>query len=172
MGDAIEQAGGQVDKFMGDGVMALFGLDGDGPLACRRALNAARLMSLALVELNQALAPDLDAPLAMGVGLHFGAAIVGEMGYGGRRSLTAIGDTINTASRLEELCKAYNCELVLSEDVLACSGLVLTGADRRHIEIRGHTMPLTINVIKRARELALTPPEGAAPPVPAVFTLS
>jgi adenylate cyclase len=153
MGDAIERAGGQVDKFMGDGVMALFGLGCDGPQACRQALNAARLMSLGLVELNRALAPDLNAPLSMGLGLHFGPAIVGEMGYGGRRSLTAIGDTINTASRLEELCKSYDCELVLSEDVLVCMGVVLAGADRRHIEIRGHSTPLTIQTIKSAREL-------------------
>ena len=64
----IEHAGGRVDKFMGDGVMALFGLAGDGPEACRQALQAARLMSQALVKLNGALAPDLDAPLAM---VHF-----------------------------------------------------------------------------------------------------
>ena len=112
MGAAIELAGGRVDKFMGDGVMALFGLKCDGPQACRQALNAARLMSMALVELNKALAPDLDAPLSIGLGLHFGPAIVGEMGYGGRTSLTAIGDTVNTASRLEQLCKSYECELV------------------------------------------------------------
>jgi adenylate cyclase len=164
MGDAIERAGGQVDKFMGDGVMALFGLGCDGPQACRQALNAARLMSTALVGLNKVLAPDLDAPLAMGLGLHFGPAIVGEMGYGGRRSLTAIGDTINIASRLEELCKTYECELVLSDEVLACAGLSLASADRRHIEIRGHSTALTIHTIKSARDLPLESAAGTMLP--------
>jgi adenylate cyclase len=155
MGDAIERAGGRVDKFMGDGVMALFGLDCDGTQACRQALNAAQLMSMDLVELNKALAPDLDAPLAMGLGLHFGPAIVGEMGYGGRRSLTAIGDTVNTASRLEGLCKSYDCELVLSEAVVACAGLHLPGAEREEIEIRGRLTPLVVHRIKSAREAHL-----------------
>jgi adenylate cyclase len=161
MGAAIERAGGRVDKFMGDGVMALFGLKCDGPQACRQALNAARLMSMGLVELNKALAPDLDAPLSMGLGLHFGPAIVGEMGYRGRTSLTAIGDTVNTASRLEQLCKSYECELVVSEEVLTCTGLTLAGADRRHIEIRGHLTALTIHTIKSARDLPLEPLAGA-----------
>jgi adenylate cyclase len=65
MGEAIEAAGGRVDKFTGDGVMALFGLDTDGPDACRRASAAARDMSTQLVALNETLAPDLPAPLAM-----------------------------------------------------------------------------------------------------------
>jgi adenylate cyclase len=83
MGEAIEAAGGRVDKFTGDGVMALFGLETDGPDTCRQAFFAARHMSGQLVVLNEALAPDLDAPLAMGIGVHFGPAIVGDIGDGG-----------------------------------------------------------------------------------------
>jgi adenylate cyclase len=153
MGESIETAGGRIDKFIGDGVMALFGLETDAPDACRQALTAARLMSLQLVELNRILAPDLDAPLRMGLGVHFGAAIVGEIGSGGMRPLTAVGDTVNTASRLESLCKLYDCELVVSEDLVVCAAVHLKGAHRREVEIRGRTQPLMIRTLKSAREL-------------------
>jgi adenylate cyclase len=153
MGESIELAGGRVDKFIGDGVMALFGLETAAPAACRQALTAARLMSIRLAELNRDLAPDLDAPLRMGFGIHFGPAIVGEMGNGGMRPLTAVGDTVNTASRLESLCKLYDCELVVSEDLVVCAGVNLPGAHRREVEIRGHSKPLMIRTMKNAGEL-------------------
>ncbi len=153
MGAAIETAGGRVDKFTGDGVMALFGLETDGPEACRQALTAARRMSAQLVAFNQALAPDLHAPLAMGVGIHFGPAIVGDMGDGRWRSLTAVGDTVNTASRLEALCKVYHCELVVSDDLLACAGAELRDARPQVAEIRGRSAPLIIHTFRSAREL-------------------
>jgi adenylate cyclase len=153
MGEAIETAGGRVDKFTGDGVMALFGLDTNGPNACRQALAAARQMSTELVALNKELAPDLPAPLAMGVGIHFGPAIVGDMGDGGWRSLTAVGDTVNTASRLEALCKVYHCELVVSDDLLACAGPEFQHARPQEVEIRGRSAPLTIHTFTSAREL-------------------
>ena len=133
MGTAIESAGGRVDKFTGDGVMALFGLEADGVTACRQALGAAREMSIQLVALNKALAPELNAPLTMGIGLHFGSAIVGDMGDGRWRSLTAVGDTVNTASRLETLCKVYECELVVSGVLLASAAWSFRKQDRRRL---------------------------------------
>jgi adenylate cyclase len=133
--------------------MALFGLETNGPDACRQALAAARQMSTELVALNEELAPDLRAPMAMGVGVHFGPAIVGEMGDGGWRSLTAVGDTVNTASRLEALCKVYHCELVVSKDLLACAGAEFRHAEAQEVEIRGRSAPLTIHTFRSAREL-------------------
>src|SRR6185312_14551570 len=98
MGHAVEAAGGRVDKFIGDGVMALFGIDDGVEAGCRAALEAARLMSLRLAELNSVMVHDLDAPLRIGIGIHEGPAIVGEMGWGRTVSLTAVGDSVNTAS--------------------------------------------------------------------------
>jgi class 3 adenylate cyclase len=130
------RGGCELDEFTGDSVMALFGLDTNGPDACRQALAAARRMSTRLVALDEELAPDLRAPLAMGVGVHFGPAIVGDMGDGRWRSLTAVGDTVNTASRLEALCKVYHSELVVSDDLLACAGAEFQHARPQEIEIR------------------------------------
>ena len=85
MGRAVEAAGGRVDKFIGDGVMALFGIESGARAGCREALAAARLMSERLGELNLSLRAELDQPLRIGIGIHAGPTIVGEMGYGKRR---------------------------------------------------------------------------------------
>ena len=137
MGRAIETAGGRLDKFIGDGVMALFGVSGDGETGCREALAAARLMSLRLVELNQSLSAELAEPLRIGIGIHVGPVIVGEMGYGSATSITAIGDTVNTASRLEGLTKEFTAELVVSAETLDRAGCDAGEVQRGEIEIRG-----------------------------------
>ena len=154
MGQAIERAGGHVDKFIGDGVMALFGAeDGDPARACRQALHAAREMGLALEALNKTLAHDLDAPLRIGIGIHFGPAIVGQMGHGRAMSLTAVGDTVNTASRLETLTKEFGVELVVSVEVAAHAELDLSSFPVRETEIRGRRGTMHLRAIARARDL-------------------
>ena len=112
MGRAVEAAGGRVDKFIGDGVMALFGDRAMPRPAAAQALAAARLMSLRLDELNVALRAELAEPLRIGIGIHAGPVIVGEMGYGGATTITAIGDAVNTASRLESLTKEFGVQLM------------------------------------------------------------
>jgi adenylate cyclase len=158
MGRAVESAGGRVDKFIGDGIMALFGVSGDAETGCRDALAAARLMSLRLDELNQALRAELVEPLRIGIGLHVGPAIVGEMGYGNATTITAIGDSVNTASRLEGMAKEYSAELVVSAEVISRAGLDVLGGRRGEIEIRGKQEKLAVAVFPSARDLP--EPEG------------
>ena len=158
MGHAIEEAGGHVDKFIGDGVMALFGIESGPEAAGREALAAARAMALALDSLNTSLEHELDEPLRMGIGIHIGSVIVGEMGYAPAMSVTAIGDAVNTASRLETMTKEFGCQLVLSHDVAARAGLDLSGFPSHSIEVRGRTQRLEVYVIERA---AMLPREGA-----------
>jgi adenylate cyclase len=165
MGRAVESAGGRVDKFVGDGVMALFGLTGDAETGCREALAAARLMSLRLVELNQSLRAELVEPLRIGIGIHVGPVIVGEMGYGSASAITAIGDSVNTASRLEGLTKEFDAELVVSAELIARAGLDLAGGRRTEIEIRGKHDRLAVAVFSSAGDLP--EPENEATPVAA-----
>ncbi len=127
VGRAVESAGGRVDKFLGDGVMALFGIESGAQQGCREALTAARLMSERMGELNASLRGEIERPLRIGIGIHAGPIIIGEMGYGGATAMTAIGDAVNTASRLEELTKEYTVELVVSEAVVARAGFDLSG---------------------------------------------
>ncbi len=157
-GHAVEAAGGHIDKFIGDGVMALFGLDSGVEAGCRQALAAARDMSARMESLNRALVHDIPEPLRIGIGIHTGPAIVGEMGYGSAVSVTAVGDSVNTASRIEGLTKTYGCELVISEAVALRAGIDVGDAPRHEIEIRGRVERLVVRTFARARDL----PERAA----------
>jgi adenylate cyclase len=153
MGRAVEAAGGRVDKFIGDGVMALFGIERGAQAGCREALAGARLMSERIPELNASLQAELDRPLRIGIGIHCGPTIVGEMGYGNAAAITAIGDAVNTASRLESLTKNFACELVVSEETVSRAGLDLSAFPRREIEIRGKRGMLAVRTLVRAAEL-------------------
>jgi adenylate cyclase len=153
MGEGIEAAGGHLDKFMGDGLMALFGLETDPRTACRQALAAARLMSEHLAHLNEAMADDLDKPLRMAVGLHFGPAIVGDMGYGKVRSLTAVGETVTLASNLHGACKRRECELIVSETVVKMAEIDPVASEREDMEIRSQALPFPVYAFKNARDL-------------------
>lgn len=166
MGEAVEAAGGQVDKFLGDGVMALFGAASrpaeemhesaeDAREACRAALEGARRMSLALAALNRSLAAELGGPLRIGIGVHVGPVILGAMGHGRTVGLTAIGDAVNTASRLEAASKEYACELVVSEAVLAAAGIApaaMPGAPHE-VTVRGRTQALRVRAVSSAASL-------------------
>lgn len=153
MGHAIEQAGGRIDKFIGDGIMALFGLDRGPESGCREALAAARGMAQRLDELNRALAGDLPDPLRIGIGIHIGPAIVGEMGYGTAISVTAVGDSVNTASRLEGLTKTYNAQLVVSQELVDRAGIDLDATVRDEIAIRGRVERMHIIALTSALDL-------------------
>ena len=122
MGEAVEASGGHLDKFIGDGVMALFGTKSDIRTGARQAMIAAKQMSKKLSDLNEQLKDELEEPLRIGIGIHVGPAIIGEMGYGTATGLTAIGDSVNTASRLEAMTKEFGAQLILSRRKPPCAG--------------------------------------------------
>ena len=153
MGEEIERAGGRVDKFIGDGIMALFGLNTGPEPAARAALAAARRMAEALGRLNLELAAELDEPLRMGIGLHLGHAIVGEMGHGRAVSLTAIGDTVNVASRLEALTKELGCQLIVSERLARRADIDLEDFPLHEVDLRGRAGRLAVRLIADAHQL-------------------
>ncbi len=153
MGEAVEQSGGRIDKFIGDGVMALFGVETSSDRACQQAVRAAAAMALKLEELNELLAADLPSPLRIGIGIHAGPAIVGEMGYASATTVTAIGDTVNTASRLEALTKEHQVQLIISHRVVELAGLEFDDDQAVEQAVRGRNDTLRIHLIKAAKEL-------------------
>jgi adenylate cyclase len=142
MSQAIERHGGEVDKFLGDGIMALFGVSPARGSGTRDALFAARDMLAALDGLNAEFDATLSERLRMGIGVHMGPVILGRVGGGRKSSLTALGDTVNIASRLENLNKELNSTVIVSEAVLQASKLALDGGEMREVPVRGRAMPL------------------------------
>jgi adenylate cyclase len=157
VGQAIVMAGGTVDKFIGDGVMALFGVEAGPQEGSRQALAAARDMIDQVSRLSVTLGDELAEPLKIGVGIHCGPAVVGRMGYGATVHLTAIGDTVNVASRLQDLTKEHGCQLIVSEEVARQAGLDAAGLQRRELTVRNRREPLAIFVIDDVRALEYGP---------------
>jgi adenylate cyclase len=154
VGAAITEAGGIVDKFIGDGVMALFGVDSGPQEGCRQALAAANAMVEQVDALSRALAEDLGEPLRIGIGIHCGPAVVGRMGYGSSIHLTAIGDTVNVASRLQDSTKEYRCQMVISEEVARQSGLNIADLPRHELTVRNRREALAIYAVDDVSKIA------------------
>ena len=162
VGGAVRGAGGIANQFTGDGVMALFGVGGTAAGGCRDALRGAAAMIEALEALTKTLAEELPAPLRMGVGIHVGPAVVGRMGSAEAAYLTAVGDTVHVAARLEELTKRFQSDLVISEEVAAHAGVDVQAYPREELTLRNRSTPLAIRVIADARRLAAALPEAGA----------
>ena len=110
---------GTVDKFIGDAIMAFWGAPLDDPQQAVHACRAAMEMQEAMVIMRQQLSSEGMPPLYMRIGIHSGSAIVGNMGSNDRFDYSAIGDTVNLASRLEGINKLYDTEILLSENTAA-----------------------------------------------------
>jgi len=138
--------GGMIDKFIGDAVMAVFGAPLANPDHARQAVATGLGMLKAAEEfqgwMNRRF-PQLDNwPFRIGVGLHSGPAVVGNIGSKQRLDFTVIGDTVNTASRLEGFTKEMGCPLVASQTTVDMAGQdVLTGR-REQAHVKGKSEPV------------------------------
>jgi adenylate cyclase len=151
---AIEEAGGKPNQFVGDGILALFGLDNPPATACRQAINAVAKIAAHVEQMNHDLASDLREPIGYGIGVNGGNVIVGDIGYREHVVFTALGDAVNVAARLQDFTKEFGCEVVISEEVFRAAGLAPDALATREIRIRGRDLPLTVRLAERARLLA------------------
>lgn len=113
---AVFDHGGTLDKFIGDGMMIVFGAPLEQPDYAFRAVQTGLRMRAELVEFNAERAAHGPPPLKIGIGIHTGDCIIGNIGTDRRLDFTAIGDTVNTASRIESLTKDYGVDILISED--------------------------------------------------------
>jgi adenylate cyclase len=150
---AVIACGGQPNQFVGDGLLALFGLAADPPTACRQALRAAAMISANVDELNQILSHDLHEPIRFGIGIHGGEVIIGDIGYRNHMVFTALGDAVNVAARLQDMTKNLGCEAIVSDEVRATAGLAPDALPEQEVVIRGRTEPMTVHPVASARML-------------------
>jgi adenylate cyclase len=149
MTKALVATGGHYSNFTGDGLMALYGLTMPEPaIGAAQALRGACKMLTRLDQLNAQLKADLKEPLRIGIGVHFGEAIVGAMGPPGSQIVTAIGDTVNTTARLESLTKDYDCPLIVSRRAAQAAGLNLVGHSLHQAMVKGRAEPVEFYALK------------------------
>jgi adenylate cyclase len=160
--ETIIKAGGAPNQFVGDGLLALFGLDQTRETACRQALQAAAGIGGGVERLNALLAEDLPQPIRFGIGIHAGKVVVGDIGYKGHYVFTALGDAVNVSARLQEMTKDFNCEVVLSDEIRRAGGLSTEPQATATLQVRGRSAPLAVCAIARAREIAMGRRETAA----------
>jgi adenylate cyclase len=163
VGEAIRAHGGRIDKYLGDGLMAIFGADSGEAQGCREALAAARDIDSALDRLNDDILNEVGQPLRVGMGIDVGPLVMGKLGYADTAMMTVIGTTVNAASRLEALTKEKNCQLIAAVDVFTKAGLPLDALPREEVVIRGLSMPRAVALVERARNLPAPPEPSPAP---------
>ena len=151
---AVIESGGQPNQFVGDGMLALFGLSVSRAEACRQALKAASMIAVNVDELNKFLEHDLREPIRFGIGIHGGEVIVGDIGYRDHMVFTALGDAVNVAARLQDMTKVLSCEVVVSDEVRATAGLAADVLPQQEVAIRGRNEPMIVRSVGDARTLS------------------
>jgi adenylate cyclase len=159
---AVLDAGGEPNQFIGDGMLALFGLNVDPPAACRQAMYAAANVAANVEYMNHQFATELPEPIQFGIGIHGGDVIIGDIGFRDHTVFTAVGDAVNVAARLQDMTKALNCTIIVSEEVCKTAGIAPDALTRTEVSIRGRDEPMTIRTAADPTVLAsLLDPQAA-----------
>jgi adenylate cyclase len=149
----ITRHGGKIDKYLGDGFLALFETP-DAETSAKAALSAIEAIAQALAQFNETLASEGQAPVAIGIGAHLGDVVLGEIGAAGQAPRTLIGDTVNTASRLEGVTKEYQVQVFISSPLLAAAGHEVPKGEMIALTLRGLSTPLLAWPVKEASGLS------------------
>ncbi len=153
VGSAISEHGGWIDKFLGDGLLAVFGQRTGIEVGCRQALRTARSIDLVLDHINAKLEVELGRPLQVGIGIDAGPLLIGRIGYGEAVDFTVIGNAVNVASRLEALSKEKGFQIMLSREVARQAGWEPSSEFTMELAVRGVAEPIEVIGLARGRDL-------------------
>ncbi len=145
LAEIVRTHDGTVDKFMGDGMLAVFGAPKDLDDHADRAVAAAQEMQRAMERING----DNDVDVHIGIGIHSGELVVGCLGSGVRMEFTVLGDTVNLSSRLESLTKEQGVSVLVSADTVARMKATESLREVGEVSVRGRQEPLTIHTISK-----------------------
>jgi adenylate cyclase len=151
---AALDAGGQPNQFIGDGLLALFGVNTDAKTACRQAIRAAANVAANVEYMNRQLASDLPEPIHYGIGIHGGDVIIGDIGFQDHMVFTALGDPVNVAARLQDMNKTLDCKAVVSEEVFTTAAVAADTLARTEVAIRGREEPMLVRTVADPSVLA------------------
>ena len=149
----ITAQGGRVDKYLGDGFLALFEA-GPADAVAGAALKATEGVGAALEQFNAAMAADGEHPLQVGIGLHLGTVVLGEIGTADHAPRTLIGNTVNASSRLEAETKQLGVELLVSRAVIEAAGIKRPASEYQRHQLRGVKKPVEALALPRAADLS------------------
>jgi adenylate cyclase len=150
LGEIVFQHDGFVDKYIGDGMMALFGLDDPDPtFACLDAVSAALAIQDKHVDLNNYLQRHFNLKIETRIGIHYGEAVVGQMGHPLKQQFTAIGDSVNIASRVESSCKGAGAKVLISESVYDLVGSRIVKGVEVSTQLKGKEGDFHLYEVKR-----------------------
>lgn len=144
-----------ITSVAGDGIMSVFGIDGNAVSGAQRALLAAEAVCQAVDQVSADLATEIASPLHFGIGVHQGPSVVVPVGLPDRTSLQFLGDTGNLAARLEGLTKEMNCTAIVSAETPSAARLPQPDWRHADVDIRGRDTPVSVFLIDRLDQMAV-----------------
>jgi adenylate cyclase len=133
-------------------------------------MRAAAMVASNVEYMNHEFASELKEPIQFGIGIHGGEVIIGDIGFRDHTVFTALGDAVNVAARLQDMTKALNCAVIVSEDVCANAGVEPKGLRRSEVAIRGRDQAMAIFAADDATHLATLFDEQAPASQPETIT--
>jgi class 3 adenylate cyclase/DNA-binding response OmpR family regulator len=147
MGNEIISEGGHIDKFMGDAIMAIFGAFGNMENSPENSIRAAIKMFAALDEMNSSSFNISHKKIEIGIGVNCGGCILGNIGFQNKMDYTIVGDTVNLASRIENLTKQYRHPLIVSEYVYEATKNNFIYRQIDNVRVKGKVKPVGIYAV-------------------------
>jgi adenylate cyclase len=145
--EAVVEAGGQAAEFRGDAVVGEFGKRTDARTACRQAVSSLSLIARNLGRLSDMLRDDLGGPLRFAIGVDGSSTVSGEIGYGDHTTVTAFGQALSVAARLQDLTKELACEALVSDEVMRLGDIDTKSFPPYTAVLRGFDRPVEARII-------------------------